>query len=88
LKFFGLVTAGQFVLITIMAIYYWNAGLPHLNPSSPAYLYWWPVNYGEWGHASFFIFFVGPVVLFAYSIVATLAYALGDSIRTLLTRKY
>ena len=88
LKFFGLVTAGQLVLFAVMVTYYLYSGLPNLHFSSPAFLYYWPLNYGSWGHANPLIFLIGPILLLGYSLLALVVYVLVDIIRNFVTRKY
>ena len=86
-KFFLFVTGGQLVLLFVAMGYDWFVGLPDIGLSSPADIYWWPLAYGNWGHASFFIAFVGPLVLFGYSILATMGYVTLNFFRYLFTRK-
>lgn len=88
IKFLGVFTAVQLLLFAITSAYYLYEGLPQLYPSSPAYLYWWPLNHGNWGHASPFIFLVGPFMLIVYSIVATIGYVLVSTVRWIFTQKY
>ena len=86
-KFFLLFTIGQAILLAIMFAYYSFAGEPNLNPSSPAFLYWWPIYVWGWGHATP-TFFVGPFVAIAYSIIATIVHFFARLFHRLLTQKY
>lgn len=88
LKFFGLVTRFQIALFVVLIIYYSFAGLPDVNPSSPIYLYYWPLVFFNSGPGHGGEGFVGPIVLLGYSILALAIYSIVNILRYFLTRKY
>lgn len=87
-KFFLEVTAVQVAILAVMAVYYGFAGFPHLNPSSPLYLYLWPITVSAGGGGHGGELFIVPIVALCYSVAATVVYSVVEFARSRFIRKY